>query len=136
MLTQDKIKALFVRLNELLAEKGEIGEIGIVGGSAMCLVFDARQSTKDVDPIFKPAALMRKLARVVAEEEGIEEDWLNDAAKGFISGNFKRLEVLNLTNLRVWAPEPKYMLAMKCISARWDTMDRKDVGFLVQLLKL
>ena len=28
------------------------------------------------------------------------------------------------------------MLAMKCISARWDTSDRDDVLFLIKLLKL
>jgi len=28
------------------------------------------------------------------------------------------------------------MLAMKCISARWDTSDRDDVNFLIHLLKL
>ncbi|MBI3016715.1 MAG: hypothetical protein HYY62_01765 [Deltaproteobacteria bacterium] len=28
------------------------------------------------------------------------------------------------------------MLAMKCISARWDTYDREDVIFLLRFLKL
>ena len=28
------------------------------------------------------------------------------------------------------------MLAMKCISARWDSSDRDDVVFLIKLLKL
>jgi hypothetical protein len=36
----------------------------------------------------------------------------------------------------VWAPEPHYLLAMKCISARWDTSDRDDVAFLIKLLNL
>lgn len=49
---------------------------------------------------------------------------------------FSRQEVLVLSNLRVWAPEPRYMLAMKCISARWDTSDRDDVIFLLKFLKL
>ncbi len=43
---------------------------------------------------------------------------------------------LALSNLRVWAPEPRYMLAMKCISARWDSSDRDDVQFLLKLLGL
>jgi len=47
-----------------------------------------------------------------------------------------RQEVLNLSHLRVWTPEAKYMLAMKCISARWDTSDRDDVLFLIRHLKL
>ena len=50
--------------------------------------------------------------------------------------SFSKEEVLNLSNLRVWAPEASYMLAMKCISARWDTYDREDVIFLIKHLKL
>ncbi|NBQ52442.1 MAG: hypothetical protein EBU49_02515 [Proteobacteria bacterium] len=36
----------------------------------------------------------------------------------------------------VWAPEARYMLAMKCISARWDSSDRDDVIFLVNHLNI
>jgi hypothetical protein len=49
---------------------------------------------------------------------------------------FLKQEVLSLSNLRVWAPEPRYMLAMKCISARWDSSDRDDVRFLLKFLGL
>jgi hypothetical protein len=49
---------------------------------------------------------------------------------------FSKQEVLALSNLRVWAPEPRYMLAMKCISARWDSSDRDDVLFLLNFLGL
>ena len=136
MLSQEKIRDLFESLNEHLSKQGETGEVGIVGGAVMCLVYDARKSTKDVDAIFKPTSLIRKLALRVAEEVGVEDDWLNDAAKAFMVEGFQRLDVINLSHLRVWAPEPRYMLAMKCLSARWDTMDKKDVIFLIQLLKL
>jgi len=33
-------------------------------------------------------------------------------------------------------PEPKCMLAMKCISARWDSSDRDDVEFLIKYVGL
>jgi hypothetical protein len=72
----------------------------------------------------------------IAAQESLPPDWLNDAAKGFLLPGFERQEVLTLSNLRVWAPEARYMLAMKCISARWDTSDRDDVVFLIKLLKL
>ena len=49
---------------------------------------------------------------------------------------FKRESVAKLSNLFVWAPEARYMLAMKCLSARWDTSDRDDVIFLVKHLHL
>jgi hypothetical protein len=136
MLTKENIQDLLGKLNALLAERGEVGEIGLVGGAVMCLVYNARVATRDVDAIFEPASIIRELAARIAATESLPPDWLNDAAKGFMFPGFERQEVLSLSNLRVWAPEPRYMLAMKCISARWDTSDRDDVILLIKLLKL
>jgi len=136
MLTRQRITELFEQLNVLLRARGEVGEVGIVGGAVMCLVYNARAVTKDVVGIFEPASIIRELARQVAESESLPPDWLNDSAKGFIMPGFVQQEVLALSNLRVWAPEPRYMLAMKCISARWDSSDRDDVQCLLKLLGL
>ncbi len=136
MLSTEKILQLLNELNDELAKKNEVGEIGLIGGAVMCLVFNARAATRDVDAIFKPAALIRKLTAIIGERNGLPEDWLNDAAKGYLQQNFERQEVLSLSNLRVWAPQANYMLAMKCISARWDSSDRDDVIFLIKFLKL
>jgi hypothetical protein len=136
MLTKERILVLFAQLNDLLRERGEVGEIGIVGGAVMCLVYDTRAATKDVDAIFEPSSVIRELASQIAKVEELPPDWLNDAAKGFILPGFAKQEVMELSHLRVWAPEPRYMLAMKCISARWDTSDRDDVIFLIKELKL
>jgi hypothetical protein len=40
MLTKERIRSLFGVLNDLLRERGEIGEIGLVGGAVMCLVYN------------------------------------------------------------------------------------------------
>ena len=113
-----------------------MGEVGILGGAVMCLVFQARESTKDVDAVFAPTREIRDAARVVAGEFGVPDDWLNDAAKGFLVSSPPRIQVLDLPNLRVWAPTAEYLLAMKCISARFDTHDAADVAFLVRHLGL
>jgi hypothetical protein len=66
-------------------------------------------------------------------------DWLNDAAKGFLSasGEFTPIPSFQLPNLRVLAPVPEYMLAMKIIAARSGvSMDREDIAFLIRLLGL
>lgn len=135
MLSKEKILSLFESLNELLRKENEVGEVGLVGGAVMCLVYNARQSTKDIDAIFKPTQTIRRLVRAIAGQESLPEDWLNDAAKGFIVEGFNRVSILNLSHLRVWVPEPKYMLAMKCLSARWDSHDKMDVQILIEHLK-
>ena len=136
MLHREQILRLFEALNEALHQRGETGEIGIVGGAVMCVVYNARMATRDVDAIFEPSAVIRKLAIQLAEEHNLAPDWLNDAVKAYVQGDFARQEVLELSNLRVWAPEARYMLAMKCISARWDTHDKGDVIFLIRELGL
>jgi len=136
MLSKDRILNLLEQLNLALNDRGEIGEIGLVGGAVMCVVYNARVATKNVDAIFEPATILRELAGQIAERESLPPDWLNDAAKDYILSGFAKQEVISLSNLRVWAPEPRYMLAMKCISARWDNSDRDDVIFLIRHLKI
>lgn len=47
---------------------------------------------------------------------------------------------MDLPHLRVLAPTPEYMLAMKVMAARagiaGDRGDAEDIGFLIRLLKL
>lgn len=136
MLDVALIKRLFKALNEELAKKKVVGEIGICGGAVMCLVYHARRATKDVDAIFKPAKEIRQASEAVAKKYGLDKCWLSDAAKGFFHVDPPREDVLNLSNLRVWAPSAEYMLAMKCISARFDTLDGDDTRFLISYLKL
>ena len=136
MLSKDDILGLLNQINQRLTTRGEHAEIGLVGGAVMCLVYNTRNATKDVNAIFEPAAIVREIAAEIAADEGLAADWLNDAAKGFLQPGFARQEVLHLSNLLVWAPEPRYMLAMKCMSARWDTSDKDDVIFLMKVLKI
>ncbi len=136
MLDIPLIKKLFSALNEELMKIKVKGEVGICGGAVMCLVFQARKATKDIDAIFEPTREIRKATRVVAKEFNLPEDWLNDAAKVYFHVDPPRENVLEYSHLRVWAPRADYMLAMKCISARFDTNDREDVEFLLKYLRL
>ncbi|MBI4051101.1 MAG: hypothetical protein HY400_01200 [Elusimicrobia bacterium] len=122
-------------MNRELKKMRVVGEVGICGGAVMCLVFNARRATKDIDAIFMPTREIRKAAKAVAGRFGLPEDWLNDAAKGYFHMDPPREDVLNLSHLRIWAPRAEYMLAMKCVSARFDTHDRDDVLFLIKYLK-
>jgi len=134
MLDSKTILRLFTALNDELREAGVRGEIGICGGAVMCLVFNARQSTKDVDAVFLPTQEIRDASTVVADKLGVPEDWLNDAAKGYFLSQPPVRDVVELSNLRVWTPQADYMLAMKCISARFDSHDLDDTKFLLKHL--
>ena len=136
MLDSDTIRALFSALSEELGRRGVTGEVGLCGGAVMCLVFEARPSTRDVDGIFEPTREIREAAAQVGKALGVPENWLNDAAKGFFLSDPPRQDVLDYPHLRVWAPTADYMLAMKCVSARFDGHDQDDVLFLVGHLKL
>lgn len=136
MLDVALIKRLFKSLNEELAKKGVVGEIGICGGAVMCLVFHARKATKDIDAIFEPTKEIRAASHAVAKKFGLDENWLNDAVKGFFHADPPREDIMNMPHLRIWAPSAEYMLAMKCISARFDTLDGDDTRFLISYLKL
>ena len=135
MKTQE-IKSLLKELNEWLKRHKLRGEVGIIGGAAMCLAYKARAATKDIDAIFAPAAEIRKAVNEIAERRNIAADWLNDAAKGYLAPGFLKKNLYKWSHLSIWVPEPRYMLAMKTISARWDTSDRDDVLFLTKKLKL
>ena len=136
MLGRSLILRLLRELNAELRRRGAVGELGMCGGAVMCLVFEARKATMDVDAIFRPAREMREAARAVALRYALPPDWLNDAAKGYFHADPPRETVLDLSNLRVWAPRADYMLAMKCVAARFDTHDRGDVLFLMRYLGL
>jgi len=136
VLDAEQIKALFRALNEELRKEGVVGEVGICGGAVMCLVFNARRATKDVDGVFSPTKEIRAACRKVAAAMDVPPDWLNDAAKAFFHADPPRQDVLNFPNLRVWAPTASYMLAMKCVSARFDSHDKDDVIFLIRYLRL
>ena len=142
MLSRDTILEAFAKLSDELGKLGVLGEISIVGGTAMVLAFNARTSTKDVDAIFEPTPTIRIAAGRVAESLGLPADWLNDSAKGFMSpaGDFLPIDSVDFSNLRVQAPTPEYLLAMKVLASRVGIADERgdapDIAFLIDHLGL
>jgi hypothetical protein len=130
------IEILFNRLNDELARRSITGEVYVVGGAVMCLVFDARASTRNIDAFFRPAGEVRAAAQAVATAAGIPGDWLNDAVKAYLSDHEDFQPYLELTNLRVLTASPEYLLAMKCLAMRLGEgfHDEDDVRFLLRLL--
>lgn len=134
MLREEIIKYLHM-LNEKLQQQNVKGEICLYGGAVMCLVFDARPSTKDVDAIFHPPEIIRQAAKEISNEYGLVDDWLNDGVKGFLVDHPKKV-FLNLSHLVVMVADSEYMLAMKSLSARIDATDSQDIKFLIKKLNI
>lgn len=137
-LDKHDIVLLLEQLNEELDRARISGEAYLVGGAVMCLVFDTRQSTKDVDAFFRPARAVREAARRVAARSDYPEDWLNDAVKGYLSERGDFQPYLDLSNLKVLTASPEYLLAMKCLAMRLgeEFHDERDVQFLLRYLNL
>lgn len=132
MLTKEEIESYLHEINDHLAARDATGEIVLCGGAVMALVYDARPSTKDVDALFMPTGIIREIVAEIADEHGLESDWLNDAAKGFIDTSRMEFEdVFALSNLKVRRPGDREMLALKLASAREDSMDAADALFLM-----
>ena len=137
-LTRADIHRLLGLLNEELAEQDCQGELYLVGGAVMCLALDARESTRDVDAVFKPTRVIRQAAARVASRLDVPTTWLNDAVKGYLSprGEFDRY--LELEYLRVFVAPPPYLLAMKCAAMRLgeEFHDLDDVRYLLRHLNI
>jgi hypothetical protein len=128
LLDREGIRTALMALDVELGRSGVRGELFVVGGAAMAMAYDARRATVDVDATFLPASEVRKAARRVAEDLGLEPDWLNDGAKAFMPGNDPdQISVFEGNNLSVAAASPRYLLAMKLLAARVDR-DQDDIS--------
>jgi predicted nucleotidyltransferase len=115
-----EIERLLRRVGGYLQEQDLTGEILLVGGAYMTLVLRQRETTKDVDAYFAAhAEAIRTAAARVAHESGLPADWLNDAVKGFLYTQPDVATVwLECPGLRVYAPHPSYIFAMKAVAGR------------------
>lgn len=142
MLTEEKINQLLSELNQRLHKEQIVGEVYLVGGAVMCLVYHARPATKDVDGYFLPKEKLRECAAKIAEAHDLPENWLNDAAKGYLSNNLSNNGKFNtwleLENLKVFVPAPEYLLALKCLAMRigLEFHDEEDIRFLLRYLNI
>jgi len=135
MIDKHQIKRLLKRLDEILDSNGVKGELCLYGGALMCLVYDARPSTKDVDAVFEPSTKIREAAAQVADEFNLRKDWLNDAVKGFMAEHSQKI-IYDWPSLKIYRPEPDYLLAMKALASRVESTDKRDILFLIRKLNL
>ncbi len=119
-------------LGEELSSNGVRGQIFIVGGAAMALAYSTRRVTKDIDAVFEPKSSIYEAAAKVAEKQGLPEDWLNDAAKGFMPGTDKDARpVPDIQGIEITTASPRYLLAMKLMAMRFGE-DDEDIEILIR----
>jgi hypothetical protein len=135
-LTQSDIHRLFELLNEELSASATHAELFLVGGAVMCLAYGARSSTEDVDALFRPSTEVRQAAARVAVRAGLDDGWLNDGVKGFMSAQGDFAPFLEMDHLRVMIAQPAYLLAMKCLAMRIgaEFHDEDDIRYLLRHL--
>jgi hypothetical protein len=112
-MTTQEIEKYLEALNDELDRTGVKGEICLYGGAVMCLVFQARPSTKDVDAVFQPATQMREAAERVAQAYGLRSDWPQRRGQGFVVERPQRA-LFNLPALKVYAPADQTCYAVFC----------------------
>lgn len=129
-----RVLALFQELSDRLSQAGVSAQLFVVGGAAMALAYDDARLTRDVDALFVPAPQVRQIAEEISIAHGLEPDWLNDAAKGFLPGDDENpATVFESESLLVQVPSPEYLLAMKLHASR-DERDLDDAAVLFNRL--
>ena len=137
MLSKKDILEYFEELNRRLWQRNIHGELLLAGGAALSLVYNARESTQDIDAVFKPSKAIRNVILEMAEEDDLEEDWLNDGVKGFIDTEKIKIEVyLEYSNLKINVINAEGLLAMKLTSARDNEKDLNDSIVLIKKLDI
>lgn len=131
-LSADDIRQAFAELSAELAHHGGHAQMAIAGGAALVLLFNARESTKDVDAFFiQPESTRIRGAIVrVAQKLELPDDWLNDAAKGYFVAISEGEVVYESSSLTVRAVANEQLLAMKLAAWR-DAIDRNDARLLL-----
>ncbi len=137
-LSKKDIIRLFKLLNDELKSDNTQGELYVVGGAVMCMVYDARDSTRDVDAYFKPGTMIRQAAQRVSAKSNIADNWLNDSVKGYLATTGKFDHYLELSHLKVMCAQADYLLAMKCLAMRIgeEFHDLDDVRYLLRHLDI
>jgi hypothetical protein len=137
-MARERLVRALRRLGELaVAARVEL-ELSLYGGAVFTLVYGSRESTKDVDGLIRPAEVGWTLARRVATEQGLPEDWINGDVAQFLAEREERRPYPKDdlgAGLVVTVPTAAYLLALKLRACRPPLPgyagDEQDIRFLL-----
>jgi hypothetical protein len=97
----------------------------------MVLGYDARQSIKISTRCLPPEArVVRAWATIIAHENGWPEDWLNDAAKVYLTGISNGPVLFEAPGIEVRQPAIEQLLAMKLCAWRDSSYQLEQLLFI------
>ncbi|WP_187971473.1 hypothetical protein [Aquibium microcysteis] len=132
-LARHDMEAAFDLLGKLALDRGLSVEIAVFGGSCLVLASDIRNSSGDVDAVFRGhEPEIYAMLEAVAIAQQLPHNWLNQGVKRLAPpignpepnliphGHYPReaLPASGLAGLRVLLPTPAYLLAMKLLANR------------------
>jgi hypothetical protein len=144
-------KTKFLQALELLNEKLKIMDHPLtflcVGGGAMMLALNARQSTEDLDGVLDPntalnETIMLDTAGEVSQEMSIPVGWLNTHVKYILEDrhyspdDFETFPEYQWSHLKMKFAKPGLMLALKCHAMRKGRHDFNDIVALIKALNV
>ena len=68
VLSGDRIRELFAALDQELAERAVVGEVGLLGGAVMCLVFQERVVSDQAVTVTRRGTIPRSVRQPVPPE--------------------------------------------------------------------
>ena len=141
-LNQDRLRRALRRLGELARAEDVELELSLYGGAVFTLVYGSRESTKDVDAVIRPTEIGHKLARQVAREQALPEDWLNSDVAQFLAEREERRPYPKDdlgSGLVITVPTAAYLLALKLRACRPPLPgypgDEADILFLLRKIR-
>lgn len=123
--------AYLINLAGRLDGAGVRARLLLVGGAALSFYYDRDQGTTDIDAALHPTDEVLAMARKLADDEGLEPDWLNNAAIGFLPHEeISAGVVIQKGEVRVEIATGEALLGMKLRACR--QKDLPDLAFLLR----
>lgn len=124
-------------MNSELKNRNIAAYVNVFGGAVMCLVFNSRDNTKDIDAIFEPENILKEIAANIARDHNLNNDWFNNEIRLYRPETKNNQLYKAWSNLKLYVPSAEYMFALKCYSARFGkSKDIEDLMYLIKHLNI